>query len=91
MTTIHIGSRKSKLAMWQTDTVAAMLEKSGMETQISSMETKGDKILDVSIAKIGSKGGFLPKSLRTSSVTEPPILQYTVPKICNLSFPVDLS
>ena len=58
MTTIHIGSRKSKLAMWQTDTVAGMLEKSGMETNISSMETKGDKILDVSIAKIGSKGVF---------------------------------
>jgi hydroxymethylbilane synthase len=58
MTTIHIGSRKSKLAMWQTDTVAGMLEKSGMETSISSMETKGDKILDVSIAKIGSKGVF---------------------------------
>ncbi len=58
MTTISIGSRKSKLAMWQTDTVAGMLEKNGMETTISSMETKGDKILDVSIAKIGSKGVF---------------------------------
>lgn len=58
MTTIHIGSRKSKLAMWQTDTVAGMLQKSGMETKISSMETRGDKILDVSIAKIGSKGVF---------------------------------
>jgi len=58
MTTIHIGSRKSKLAMWQTNTVARMLQKSGMETKISSMETKGDKILDVSIAKIGSKGVF---------------------------------
>ncbi len=58
MTTINIGSRKSKLAMWQTDTVAGMLENSGMETNISSMETKGDKILDVSIAKIGSKGVF---------------------------------
>jgi hydroxymethylbilane synthase len=58
MTTISIGSRKSKLAMWQTDTVAAMLTDSGLETQISSMETKGDKILDVSIAKIGSKGVF---------------------------------
>ncbi len=44
--------------MWQTDTVAAMLAKSGMETTINSMETKGDKILDVSIAKIGSKGVF---------------------------------
>ncbi len=58
MTQINIGSRKSKLAMWQTDTVAGMLEESGMETNISSMETKGDKILDVSIAKIGSKGVF---------------------------------
>ncbi len=58
MTTIHIGSRKSKLAMWQTNTVAAMLEESGLKTVISSMETKGDKILDVSIAKIGSKGVF---------------------------------
>ncbi len=58
MTTIHIGSRKSKLAMWQTNTVAAMLEESGLKTQISSMETKGDKVLDVSIAKIGSKGVF---------------------------------
>lgn len=58
MTTVSIGSRKSKLAMWQTDTVAAMLEKDGMKTTINSMETKGDKILDVSIAKIGSKGVF---------------------------------
>jgi len=58
MTTISIGSRKSNLAMWQTDTVAGMLKKEGMETKISSMETKGDKILDVSIAKIGSKGVF---------------------------------
>jgi hydroxymethylbilane synthase len=58
MTTIKIGSRKSKLAMWQTETVARMLNEQGMETVISSMETKGDKILDVSIAKIGSKGVF---------------------------------
>ncbi len=58
MTSIKIGSRKSKLAMWQTETVARMLNESGMETVISSMETTGDKILDVSIAKIGSKGVF---------------------------------
>ena len=58
MTTIKIGSRKSRLAMWQTETVAGMLNEQGMETVISSMETKGDKILDVSIAKIGSKGVF---------------------------------
>jgi hydroxymethylbilane synthase len=55
---ITIGSRKSKLAMWQTETVAGFLNDAGMETKISSMETIGDKILDTSIAKIGSKGVF---------------------------------
>lgn len=58
MITIKIGTRKSKLAMWQTETVAAELEKNGMKPHISSMDTKGDKILDTTIAKIGSKGVF---------------------------------
>lgn len=58
MVTITIGTRKSKLAMWQTELVASILEKNGMKTEISSMETKGDKILNTSIAKIGSKGVF---------------------------------
>ncbi len=55
---ITIGTRKSKLAMWQTETVARQLGDAGIETQINSMETIGDKILDKSIAKIGSKGVF---------------------------------
>lgn len=58
MITIRIGTRKSKLAMWQTETVAAALQKNGAATEISSMDTKGDKILDTTIAKIGSKGVF---------------------------------
>lgn len=44
--------------MWQTETVAGYLNEAGIKTQISSMETIGDKILDTSIAKIGSKGVF---------------------------------
>ena len=56
--TIKIISRKSLLAMWQTETIAAQLQAAGMETEITKMETKGDKILDRSIAKIGSKGVF---------------------------------
>lgn len=44
--------------MWQTETVAGFLNASGIETQINSMETIGDRILDTSIAKIGSKGVF---------------------------------
>ncbi len=55
---ITIGSRKSKLAMWQTDTVAGYLNAAGMKTQVNAMDTIGDKILDTSIAKIGSKGVF---------------------------------
>ncbi len=55
---ITIGSRKSKLAMWQAETVARALNAQGMETRICGMETKGDKILNTSIAKIGSKGVF---------------------------------
>ncbi len=58
MTTITVGSRKSKLAMWQTEAVCRMLNERGIKTVISAMETKGDKILDRSIAKIGSKGVF---------------------------------
>lgn len=56
--TVKIISRKSLLAMWQTEAVAEQLNQSGMETEITKMETKGDKILDRSIAKIGSKGVF---------------------------------
>ena len=55
---VTIGSRKSKLALWQTEFVAAMLQKNGISTLIKSMETIGDKVLDTSIAKIGSKGVF---------------------------------
>ncbi|MCG6929543.1 MAG: hydroxymethylbilane synthase [Desulfofustis sp.] len=58
MTTITVGTRKSRLAMWQTETVCRMLQENGCETRIVAMETRGDKILDRSIAKIGSKGVF---------------------------------
>ncbi len=58
METIRIGSRKSKLALWQAEYVAQKLQDSGYLTELVLQETKGDKILDVSIAKIGSKGVF---------------------------------
>jgi len=55
---ITIGTRRSKLAMWQAHFVKDQLEKEGIEIELIPIETKGDKILDVSIAKIGSKGVF---------------------------------
>jgi hydroxymethylbilane synthase len=55
---IRIGTRGSKLALWQAYHVEEHLNRAGIDTEIVTIETKGDKILDVSIAKIGSKGVF---------------------------------
>ena len=55
---IKLGTRSSDLAMWQANAVKAMLEVGGFEVEIVKIETKGDKILDRSISKIGSKGVF---------------------------------
>jgi hydroxymethylbilane synthase len=55
---IRIGTRGSKLALWQAEHVAQLIKPSGYKTEIIIIETQGDKMLDVSIAKIGSKGVF---------------------------------
>ena len=55
---IRIGTRGSKLALWQAHHVQDLLQKQGVDSEIITIETKGDKILDVTIAKIGSKGVF---------------------------------
>jgi hydroxymethylbilane synthase len=55
---IRIGTRGSKLALWQAEHIASLIKASGYIPEIVPIETKGDKILDVSIAKIGSKGVF---------------------------------
>ena len=55
---IRIGTRGSKLALWQAEHVASLIKPSGYQTEIVPIETRGDKILNVSIAKIGSKGVF---------------------------------
>lgn len=55
---IKIGTRKSKLAMWQANYVADMLDAGGFQPQLVPIETKGDKIQHVALSKIGSKGVF---------------------------------
>jgi hydroxymethylbilane synthase len=55
---IKIGTRGSKLAMVQAEQVAEALNNAGHTTKLVAIETKGDKILDVSLHKIGSKGVF---------------------------------
>lgn len=53
-----IGTRSSKLAVWQAEHIAQTLQNAGFTTELVLFETAGDKQLEVSIAKIGSKGVF---------------------------------
>ncbi|WP_430971907.1 hydroxymethylbilane synthase [Sunxiuqinia rutila] len=58
--TIKIGTRGSKLALWQAETVKSELEKAhpNLQFELEIIKTKGDKILDVALSKIGDKGLF---------------------------------
>jgi hydroxymethylbilane synthase len=58
---IHIGSRGSKLALWQANWVQSELLKRhpNLSVEIITIKTKGDKILDVPLAKVGGKGLFV--------------------------------
>jgi hydroxymethylbilane synthase len=55
---IVIGSRGSKLALWQAEHVARLLAPMGVETRIQIIKTSGDKIQDVPLAQAGGKGLF---------------------------------
>jgi len=61
MTTLRIATRESKLALWQAYFIKAELERyhPGLIVEILGMKTKGDKILDVPLAKVGGKGLFV--------------------------------
>ncbi len=68
---IKIGTRGSKLALWQAYYVEEKLKADGIETEIVIIETKGDKILDRALSKIGSKGVFteeLEDQLRSGEI-----------------------
>jgi len=58
---IRIATRKSPLALWQAKHVAAKLENAfpELKTELVTMMTQGDKILDTPLAKIGGKGLFV--------------------------------
>lgn len=56
---VIIGARGSKLALWQANFIAEFIKKSGFEVETKKIKTKGDKILDSSLAKIGEKGLFV--------------------------------
>ena len=57
---IVIGSRGSDLALWQANFIKQQIEKKNknVSVQIKVLKTKGDKILDVALSKIGDKSLF---------------------------------
>lgn len=59
--TIYIGTRGSKLALWQANWVksALLARHPWLAAELVIIKTKGDKILDVPLAKVGGKGLFV--------------------------------
>src|SRR6266542_3263884 len=53
-----IASRGSQLALWQANWVQAQLAALGHQSRIEIIKTTGDKITDVPLAKVGTKGLF---------------------------------
>ncbi|WP_027180367.1 hydroxymethylbilane synthase [Maridesulfovibrio bastinii] len=61
MKNITIATRGSKLALWQANHISDLLRKQypGITVELLKIKTKGDKILDVPLAKVGGKGLFV--------------------------------
>jgi hydroxymethylbilane synthase len=58
MALLRIGSRGSQLALWQAHHIKALLEEKSHTVELEIIKTTGDKILDVALAKVGTKGMF---------------------------------
>ncbi|OTG81193.1 hydroxymethylbilane synthase [Acinetobacter sp. ANC 4648] len=61
MKTLKIATRQSPLALWQAEHIRARLETlhAGLQVELVTFVTQGDKILDTPLAKIGGKGLFV--------------------------------
>ena len=70
MSTLRIATRKSPLALWQAKHVGSLLREKfpDLEITLLPMSTKGDKLLDAPLAKVGGKGLFI-KELEHSLLT----------------------
>ena len=59
MAALRIGSRGSQLALWQANHIAGLLRANGHQVEIEIIRTTGDKITDVALAQVGTKGMFI--------------------------------
>jgi len=55
---LTVGSRGSQLALWQARWIQARLQSFGIESRLEIIHTTGDKITDVALSKVGTKGLF---------------------------------
>ncbi|MGE0405222.1 MAG: hydroxymethylbilane synthase [Candidatus Korobacteraceae bacterium] len=58
MSRLRIGSRGSQLALWQANHIADQLRSRDHQIEIEVIKTTGDKITDVALSKVGTKGMF---------------------------------
>src|SRR5512146_2711565 len=58
MALLRIGSRGSQLALWQANHVAGLLRERGHTVEIEVIHTTGDKVTEVALSKVGTKGMF---------------------------------
>lgn len=58
MARLRIGSRGSQLALWQANHISALLRERGHQVELEIIKTTGDKIIDVALAQVGTKGMF---------------------------------
>jgi len=56
--TLKLGTRGSKLALWQANFIKDQLVKSGQDVEIVIIKTRGDKIQDIGFSKMEGKGFF---------------------------------
>jgi hydroxymethylbilane synthase len=58
MARLRIGSRGSQLALWQANHISDLLRAQGHTVELEIIKTTGDKITDVALSKVGTKGMF---------------------------------
>ena len=88
---LRIATRKSLLALWQAEYVKAELEKHhpGLLVELVPLTSRGDKILDVPLAKVGGKGLFV-KELETALLEDDADIAVHSMKDVPMDFPAGL-
>ena len=57
--TLKIATRRSALALWQSETIAAILDERGHPCELLPMSTEGDRVVDRALSEVGGKGLFV--------------------------------